>query len=70
MTDNKLQLNEDKTEAVLFNPSELQDPPTSRSICQTTVTLSDSARNLGFYLDKDMTDMLYERKYHLQDSFL
>ena len=52
MTDNKLQLNKDKTEALLFNFSKLQDPPTSLSICQTTVTfsLSDSVRNLGFYL--------------------
>ena len=55
MTDNKLQINEDKTEALLFNSSKLQDPPTSLSICQTTVTFSDSVRNLGFYLDKDLS---------------
>ena len=52
VTENKLQLNEDKTETLLFNSSKLQDPPTSLSICQTTVTFSDSVRNLGFYLDK------------------
>ena len=55
MTDNKLQLNEDKTEALLFNSSKLQDPPSSLSICQTTATFSDSVRNLGFYLDKDQS---------------
>ena len=54
MTDNKLQLNKDKTEALLFNSSKLQDPPTSLSICHTTVTFSDFVRNLGFYLDKDL----------------
>ena len=55
MTDNKLQLNEDKTEALLFNSSKLQDPPSSLSICQTTVIFSDFVRNLGFYLDKDLS---------------
>ena len=38
MTDNKLQPNEDKTEAMLFNSSKLQDVPASLSICQTTVS--------------------------------
>ena len=55
MTDNKVQLNEDETEALLFNSSKLQDPPSSLSICQTTVTFSDFVRNLGFYLDKDLS---------------
>ena len=55
MTDNKLQLNKDKTEALLFNSSKLQDPPTSLFMCQTTVTFTDSVRNLGFYLDKDLS---------------
>ena len=55
MTDNKLQLNKDKTEALLFNSSKLQDPPTSLFMCQTTVTFTDSVRNLGFYLDKELS---------------
>ena len=55
MTDNKLQPNEDKTEEMLFNSSKLQDALASLSICQTTVTFSDSVRNLGFYLDKDLS---------------
>ena len=55
MVDNKLQLNEDKTEALLFNSSKLQDAPASLSMCQTTVTFSDSVRNLGFFMDKDLS---------------
>ena len=53
MTQNTLQLNEDKTEALLFNSSKLPDAPASLAICQTPVTFSDSVRNLGFYMDKD-----------------
>ena len=55
MVDNKLQLNEDKTEALLFNSSKLQDAPASLSMCQTTVTFSDSVRNRGFFMDKDLS---------------
>ena len=55
MIDNKLQLNVDKTKAMLFNSSKLQDTPASLSICQTTVTFSDSVRNIGFYLDKNLS---------------
>ena len=40
MTDNKLQLN---------------DAPAFLSICQTTVTFSDSVKTLGFYMDKDLS---------------
>ena len=40
---------------MLFNSSKLQDALASLSICQTTVTFSDSVRNLGFYLDKDLS---------------
>ena len=55
MTDYKLQLNEDKTEGLLFNSSKLHDPPTSLSICQTTVTFSESVRNLSFYINKGLS---------------
>ena len=64
LTDNKLQLNEDKTEALLLNSSKLQDPSASLSICQTTVTFSDSVRNLGFSLDKDQS---VKEQFHLQE---
>ena len=55
IVDNKLQLNEDKTEALLFNSSKLQDAPVSLSMCQTTVTFSDSVRNRGFFMNKDLS---------------
>ena len=47
----KLQLNEDKAEAMLFNSSRLQNAPTSLSVCQTSICFYDSVRNLGFYFD-------------------
>ena len=55
MTDNKLQLNEEKTEVLLFNSAKLKNSPSPLFICQTTVSFSYSARNLGFYLDKDLS---------------
>ena len=55
MTENKLQLNTDKTQIELFNSSKLKHPPAPLSICQTTISFSDSVRNLGFYLDKDLS---------------
>ena len=54
MTKNKLQLNTDKTETMLFNSSKLKYPPAPLSICQATISLSDSAMNLGFYPDNDL----------------
>ena len=54
MTENKLQLNTDKTETMLFNSSKLKYPPAPLSICQATISLSDSAMNLGFYPDNDL----------------
>ena len=55
MTENKLQLNTDKTEAMLFNASKLKHPPAPLSICQATISFSDSVRSLGFYLDKNLS---------------
>ena len=55
MTENKLQLKADKTKTMLFNSSKLKHPPASLSICQVTSSFSDSVRNLGFYLDKDIS---------------
>ena len=54
MTENKLQLNADKTETILFNSSKLKHPPGPLSICQATISF-DSVRNLGFYLDEDLS---------------
>ena len=55
MTENKLQLNAVKMETMLFNSSKLKHPPEPLSICQATISFSDSVRNLGFYLDKDLS---------------
>ena len=55
MTENKLQLNADKTKTILFNFSKLKHPPAPLSICQATMSFSDSGRNLGFYLNKDLS---------------
>ena len=52
---NKFKLNADKTETILFNSSKLQHPPAPLSICQDTMCFSDSVRNLGFYLNKDLS---------------
>ena len=55
MTENKLQLNADKTETMLFNSSKLKHPSAPLSICLATISFSDSVRNLGFYLDTDLS---------------
>ena len=55
MTENEPKLNADKTETMLFNSSKLKHPATPLSICQATISFSDSVRNLGFYLDKDLS---------------
>ena len=40
---------------MLFNFSKLKHPPAPLSICQATISFSDSVRNLGFYIDKDLS---------------
>ena len=55
MTENEPKLNADKTETILFNSSKHKHPPAPLSICQATISFSDSDRNLGFYLDKDLS---------------
>ena len=40
---------------MLFNSSKLKHPPAPLSICQATICFSDLVRNLGFYLDKDLS---------------
>ena len=58
MTDNQLKLNDDKTEALLFSPlkkAQSSTFPTSISVGDHDVSFSDSARNLGFFLDSDLS---------------
>ena len=54
MTENKLQINADKTETMLFNSSKLKHPPEPFLICEVTISFSDLVRNFGFYRDKDL----------------
>ena len=55
ITKNKLQLNAENTEAMLFNSSKLEHPPALLLICRVIISFSDSVRNLNFYLDKDLS---------------
>ena len=45
MTENKLQLNADKTETMLFNSSKLKHPPAPLLISQAAISFPDSVRN-------------------------
>jgi len=57
MSHNKLKLNDDKTEALLFRKrsARLTDGPTSIRVGDTDICFSSSARNLGFTITSDMT---------------
>ena len=57
MTDNKLKLNDDKTEAILFRKKSTDSSvlPKSIKICNSDISFSDSARNLGFIVSSDMS---------------
>ena len=52
---NKLQLNEDKTEAVLFDPSKSSDLPDVPRFGQSDIPFCYSARNLGVMFDSGLT---------------
>ena len=54
-THNKLQLNEDKTEALLFNSSKSSDLPDVLRIGPSDIPFSYSARNLGVIFDNGLT---------------
>ena len=51
----KLQLNEDKTEALLFDPSKSSDLPDVLRIGQSDIPFNYSARNLGVMFDSGLT---------------
>ena len=40
---------------MLFYSSKPKHPPAPLSICQAAISFSNSIRNLGFYLDKDLS---------------
>ena len=52
---NKLQLNEDKTEALLFDPSKSSDLPDVPRFGQSDIPFCYSARNLGVMFDSGLT---------------
>ena len=58
MTDHKLKLNDDKTEALLIHTSRsftTSPQPSSIQVCSSDITFASSARNLGFILSDDLT---------------
>jgi hypothetical protein len=58
MTQNKLKLNDDKTEALLLKKKSAKsanDQPVSIKVGTTDITFTSSARNLGFMISSDMS---------------
>jgi hypothetical protein len=58
MQKNKLKLNDDKTEALFLHSSSKQfsvPKPNSVSVCNSQISFSPSARNLGFYVTETMS---------------
>lgn len=57
MMTNKLKLNEDKTEAVLFSSSAVLDSslPSSVTVGSASIPFTDKARNLGFIMDSSLS---------------
>ena len=55
MNTNKLKLNDEKTEVVLINPKNYDVNISSLKIGDEDIVFSDKAKNLGVYLDKDLT---------------
>ena len=62
MLENKLKLNNDKTEAFLMRSSSKSvsvSKPTTISVCGCEISFSSSARNLGFYITNYMSVELH-----------
>ena len=55
MVDNKLKLNDEKTEVLLCNPKKYNVDLDTIKIGNDTVELTDSVRNLGVYFDNDLS---------------
>ena len=52
---NKLKLNDDKTEVILLNPKKYKLDVSHISIGQEDVNFTNAAKNLGFYIDEDLS---------------
>ena len=55
MVDNKLKLNDEKTEVLLCNPKKYNVDLDTIKIGNDTVELTDSVKNLGVYFDNDLS---------------
>ena len=55
MNVNKLKLNDEKTEVVLINPKKYDINISSIKIGDEDIIFNDKAKNLGVFLDKDLT---------------
>ena len=55
MSDNKLKLNDEKTEIILCNPKKYNVNVSEIKVGNDVVEFTDSARNLGVYFDKDLS---------------
>ena len=55
MHDNKLKLNDEKTEVILINPKHYEIPFDHLTIGTENIDFADSAKNLGVYIDKDLS---------------
>lgn len=65
MSVNKLKLNDDKTEVMLVSSSRMSqnfDQPGSMTICDSSIQLSDSVKNLGFFLDNHLEMTTHVRR--------
>ena len=55
MLENKLQLNSDKTEAMIINPKKFLIHSDRLTVGEDTIYFSDSAKNLGVFLDSNLS---------------
>ena len=55
MHDNKLKLNDEKTEVILINPKHYEIPFDHLTIGTENIDFADSAKNWGVYIDKDLS---------------
>ena len=57
MSDNRLKLNDDKTEAIRFAPSSAKSFPLPPTIAlgNTSISFANCVRDLGFFFDQDLS---------------
>ena len=55
MHDNKLKLNDDKTEVILINPKKYDIPFDHLTVGSEVIDFAESAKNLGVHIDEDLS---------------